>query len=299
MANILTLLFNGISEGALYFLMASSLSIILGLMGVVNFAHGALFVWGAYVFRMVFIQTGSFFFGIMAAMVAGFVIGFIFEKLFVSRVYGNVGAQIMITLGLSIVFTELIRVFWGPTPLIVTRPEFLAGVSHIQLGGVGTVIISHYRLFLIIVGVVIAILGHLLLTKTRIGMTIRAGVQSGEMVSALGININLYFTLVFAAGGALAGLGGALFAPLSQSINPEIGNMFQLDAFIVVVIGGMGSFMGSAVGSLFIAIMIALIGWYVPALSSVAPVTIMALVLIFRPQGLFSLLGLLRQAVKK
>jgi len=299
MANILTLLFNGISQGALFFLMAASLSIVLGLMGVVNFAHGALFVWGAYVFRMVFIATDNFFLGIVAAMVAGFVIGFIFEKLFISRVYGNVGAQIMITLGLSIVFTELIRVFWGPTPLIVNRPEFLDGTTHIPLGDAGAVIISHYRLFVIIVGVVIAVLGHWILTKTRIGMTIRAGVQSSEMVGALGININLYFTLVFAAGGALAGLGGALFAPLTQSINPDIGNMFQLDAFIVVVVGGIGSFMGSAVGSLFIAIMIALIAWYFPAFSSVAPVALMAIVLIFRPQGLFSLLDLLKKAVTK
>jgi len=293
LANILTLLFNGISEGALYFLMAASLSVILGLMGVVNFAHGTLFLWGAYVFRMVFIFTGSFILGIIAAAAAGFVLGIIFEKAFISRVYGNIGAQIMITLGLQIVFTELVRVFWGPTALVVARPEFLEGVSHIALGDIGTVIISHYRLFLIIVGVLIAIGGHLLLTKTRVGMTIRAGVQNSEMVGALGININLYFTLVFAVGGALAGFGGALFAPLSGSINPDSGNMFQLMAFIVVVVGGMGSFMGSALGSLFMAVMVALIGWTLPDISLVAPVALMALILIFKPQGLF------RWAVKK
>jgi len=286
-ANILTLLFNGISEGALYFLMAASLSVILGLMGVVNFAHGTLFLWGAYVFRMVYVLTGSFVLGILAATVAGFVLGLIFEKAFISRVYGKIGAQIMITLGLQIVFTELVRVIWGPTALVVSRPEYLAGVSQIQLGDAGSVIISHYRLFLIVIGVVIAILGHFLLTKTRVGMTIRAGVQNSEMVGALGININLYFTMVFAVGGALAGFGGALFAPLSGSINPESGNMFQLMAFIVVVVGGMGSFMGSALGSLFMAIMIALVGWWLPDVSLVAPVALMALILIFKPQGLF------------
>ena len=293
MANILTLLFNGISEGALYFLMAASLSIILGLMGVVNFAHGTLFLWGAYVFRMVFLFTGNFFLAIVAAAAAGFILGIVFEKAFIARVYGNIGAQIMITLGLQIVFTEIVRVIWGPTALTVSRPEFLEGVSHIQLGDMGTVIISHYRLFLIIVGVLIAIGGHLLLTKTRVGMTIRAGVQNSEMVGALGININRYFTLVFAVGGALAGFGGALFAPLSGSINPDSGNMFQLMAFIVVVVGGMGSFMGSALGSLFMAVMVALIGWTLPDISLVAPVALMAIILIFKPQGLF------RWAVKK
>jgi branched-chain amino acid transport system permease protein len=285
---MLILLFNGISEGALYFLMAASLSVILGLMGVVNFAHGALFLWGAYVFRWVYVYIvpGNFIFAIACATLAGFLIGLLFEKVFISRVYGNIGAQIMITLGLQIVFTELVRVIWGPSALVVGRPPMLAGVSHLTFN-FGTVIISHYRLFVIIVGVLVAVFGHILLTRTRVGMTIRAGVQNSEMVGALGININRYFTLVFAVGGALAGFGGALFAPMSGTITPLTGNMFQLMAFIVVVIGGMGSFMGSALGSLFMAIMIALIGWTIPDISTVAPVALMALILIFRPQGLF------------
>ena len=284
MANILTLIFNGISEGAHIFLMAAGLSIILGLLRVVNFAHGALFVWGAYVFRWVYIATDSWILGIISAAAAGFVLGIIFEKIFISRVYGNVGAQIMITLGLQIVFTELVRVIWGPSALIVTRPEFLRGVSEVS-----GVIIVHYRLFLIITGVIIAILGHMILTRSRIGMTIRAGVQNSEMVGALGINIERYFTLVFAAGGALAGFGGALFAPLNGTLTAEMGSSNQLLAFIVVIIGGMGSFSGSAFGSLFLGVMVALIGWVLPDISLVAPVALMALVLIFRPQGLFGL----------
>jgi len=277
-------MFNGISEGAHIFLVASSLSIILGLLRVVNFAHGALFVWGAYVFRTVYVATDNWFLGIVAAAAAGFVLGIIFEKLFISRVYGNVGAQIMITLGLQIVFTELIRVIWGPSALMVSRPDFLLGISDFN-----GVIITHYRLFLIIVGIAVAVAGHIVLTRTRIGMTIRAGVQNSEMVGALGINIERYFTLVFAAGGALAGLGGALFAPLNGTLVPEMGVRSQLFAFIVVIIGGMGSFSGSAFGSFFLGVMIALIGWFIPDLSMVAPVVLMALVLIFRPQGLFGL----------
>lgn len=298
MANIVTLIFNGVSEGAYIFLMASSLSIILGLLGVVNFAHGALFVWGAYVFRSVYIATDNFIFALFAATLAGFILGFIFEKVFISRVYGNVGGQIMITLGLQIVFTELIRLQiaitdniilgWGPSILMVSRPEFLAGVSNFN-----GIIISHYRLFLIIVGVVIAIVGHLVLTRTRIGMTIRAGTQNSEMVGALGINIKRYFTLVFAAGGALAGLGGALFAPLNLMLVPEMGNATQMLAFIVVIVGGMGSFLGSALGSLFIAVMVSVIGFTIPDLSFVAPVSLMAIVLMFKSEGLF------RMVVKK
>ena len=284
MANIATLIFNGISEGAHIFLMAASLSVILGLLKVINFAHGALFAWGAYVFRMVFVFTGSWILGVIGAMVAGFILGIIFEKIFVARAYGNGGAQIMITLGLQILFTEIIRVVWGPSALMVSRPDFLSGATNFH-----GIIIVHYRLFLIIVGVIIAVLGHLLLTKTKVGMTIRAGTQNSEMVGALGINIHRYFTLVFAAGGALAGLGGALFAPLNGTLIADMGNAQQLLAFIVVIIGGMGSFLGSAFGALFLGIMIALIGFTIPDIALVAPVALMAIVLILRPEGLFRL----------
>jgi len=288
---MMTLIFNGISEGAHIFLMASSLSVILGLMRVVNFAHGALFLWGAYIFHSIFDITGSFPLGIVAAIVGCFLLGLVFEKVFISRVYGNIGAQIMITLGLQIVFTEIVRTlpFWGPSAHIVTRPEYLQGTTQFANG----FILTHYRLFLIIVSVVIAALGHFILTRTRAGMTIRAGVQNSEMVGALGININRYFTMVFAVGAALAGLGGALFAPLINSVSPAIGMSQQLLAFIVVIIGGMGSFVGSMLGSIFLGIMVALVGWFWPDISLVAPVALMAIVLIFRPQGLFGL------AVKK
>ena len=288
MANIVTILFNGISEGCHIFLMASSLSIVLGLMGVVNFAHGTLFLWGAYFFGWIYNMTGNFLLAILGAVALGFVMGFIFEKFFISRVYGNVSAQIMVTLGLQIVFTELCRVFWGAQQIVVARPDFLAGNTTI-LG----VTIIHYRVFLIVVGVVLAVGVQLLLSKSRIGMVIRAGVQNPNMVDALGINIKLYFTIVFACGAALAGLGGALFAPLSGTLNSTMGASAQLMAFIVVVVGGMGSFVGSAIGSLFLGIMVALIAWLVPSLSLVAPALLMALVLMFKPAGLFGL------AVKK
>lgn len=285
---LITLLMNGLAEGALIFLMASGLSIILGLMGVVNFTHGTLFLWGGYVFIWIFQMTGSFLLGILSAIIVVFLMGVLFEKYFVSRVYGNVPAQILITLGLQVIFTDLVRLLWGATPISVARPDFLAGTTL-----VGGVTIVHYRIFLIAIGLLVAVAIHLILTRTRVGMVIRAGVQRPDMVQALGINIRFYFTMVFAAGAALAGLGGALYAPLVGNMVSTAGIHNQILAFIVVVIGGMGSFIGSAVGSVFLGIMGAIIGWFAPSLAVVANVTLMALVLAFRPQGLF------RLAVKK
>ncbi|KAB3524430.1 branched-chain amino acid ABC transporter permease [Alkaliphilus serpentinus] len=282
------LLINGLAEGALIFLMASGLSIILGLMGVVNFTHGTLFLWGGYVYIWAYNYTQSFIISVIAAMVVVFIMGAVFEKLFVSRVYGNIPAQILITLGIQVVFTDLVRLIWGATPIAVARPDFLAGK---WVFGGATIV--HYRIFLIAVGLLVAIGIHLLITKTKIGMVIRAGVQRPDMVQAMGINIKMYFTFVFAGGAALAALGGALYAPLTGSMSSAAGLNNQVLAFIVVVIGGMGSFLGSAFGSIFLGLMGALVAWFVPSLSVVANVTLMALVLAFKPNGLFGL------AVKK
>lgn len=282
------LLINGLAEGALIFLMASGLSIILGLMGVVNFSHGTLFLWGGYIGVWTYLRTGNFLLAVLCAVAVGFIIGVVFERLFVKRVYGNATAQILITLGLMTIFTELVRVIWGATPIAVHRPPLLAGLTVI-----GGATIVHYRIFLIAVGLVVAIAIQLLLTKTKIGMVIRAGVQRPDMVEAMGINTSRYFTFVFAAGAALAALGGSLYAPLVGGIASDAGLNNQILAFIVVVIGGMGSFIGTAVGCVFIGLMGAVVAWFVPSLSVVANVALMAIVLAFRPQGLFGL------AVKK
>lgn len=283
MDGFITVIINGLSEGSLIFMTAIGLSIILGLMGIVNFAHGTLFLWGAYIFAWIFGMTNNFILAILASIVIGFLLGVIFEKLFISRVYGNTSAQIMITLGIQIVFTELARVFWGAKQITVQRPNLLNGVS--QYMGVTLV---HYRIFLIVFGVLLAIVGHLILTKTKIGMIVRAGVQNSEMVDALGINVNRIFTVVFATGAALAGLAGAFYGPLTGSVTSYIGANNQLLAFIVIVIGGVGNYLGNAFGSLFLGLTVAIVAWFLPSLSLVVPVLIMALVLIFKPDGLFS-----------
>ncbi|MBT9172905.1 MAG: High-affinity branched-chain amino acid transport system permease protein LivH [Syntrophomonadaceae bacterium] len=278
------LLVNGLAEGALIFLMAAGLSVILGLMGIVNFSHGTMFLWGGYVSVWMYTKTGSFSLSLLLAMVVGFLMGLIFERFFIRPVYGKVTAQILITLGLMIVFTELVRVLWGPTPLAAVRPPHLAGTWVM-----GSIIISKYRVFLIVIGIVVALGIHALITRTRIGMIIRAGVQSPEMVQALGIDIRRYFSLVFAGGAALAAVGGALYVPLVGSVWSGMGISNQVLAFIVVVIGGMGSFIGSAVGSIFLGLTGALVAWYFPPAAGVVSVLLMALVLAFRPTGLFGL----------
>ncbi|MPN30227.1 hypothetical protein SDC9_177690 [bioreactor metagenome] len=170
----------------------------------------------------------------------------------------------------------------------MARPAALSGTTV-----VGGVTIVHYRIFLIAVGLMVAVCIHLVLTRTRVGMVIRAGVQRPDMVESLGINIKLYFTVVFAAGAALAGLGGALYSPLVGSVSSTAGIYNQILAFIVVIVGGMGSFVGSALGSVLIGLMGAVVAWFAPSLSVVANVLLMALVLMFKPKGLFGL------AVKK
>lgn len=325
MGTLVTLLINGLAQGALIFLMASGLSIILGMMGVINFAHGTLFLWGGYSYvwsyyairlRVVmhFIpdavplsRVGSilsiqavqlpqgaslpfiielliFIAALLIAVGVVFIMGLLFEKLFINRVYGRVPAQILITLGIQVVFTDLVRVIWGPNPFPIDRPPFLNGVSVL-----GEARIVHYNLFLIAVGATVAFIIHRIMTRSRAGMIIRAGLQSPANVEAIGINIRKYFTLIFALGAALAGLGGALYMPLVGNVVSTAGMNNQILAFIVVVIGGLGSFMGSFLGSIFLGLMGVAIALTVPGLSVVANVLIMALVLMFRPNGLFGM----------
>ncbi len=185
-----------------------------------------------------------------------------------------------------IVFTDLARLLWGATPLPALRPAVLDGM--VALGGVR---IAEYRIFLIVIGVLVAIGIHALINRTRIGMVMRAGVQSPEMVRALGIDISKYFTLVFAGGAALAALGGALYVPLVGSVWSGMGMENQILAFIVVVVGGMGSFIGTAAGSLLIGLMGTLVAWFFPPAAVVANVLLMAVVLVWKPAGLFGLEG--------
>ncbi|MFS0674470.1 branched-chain amino acid ABC transporter permease [Ornithinibacillus sp. 179-J 7C1 HS] len=283
---IVSLTVNGLATGMLIFLLAAGLTLIFGLMSVLNFAHGGLFIWGAYTGVWIYLLTDSFFLGIILAILTGLVLGLITERLIIRPVYGNHIQQILITLGFMLVLQELIKVVFGPDQKAVYPPAWLEG--SFQLGDITLI---KYRLFIIVVGIVLFLAIFLILRKTRIGLIVRAGVMNREMVQTLGINIRFVFMAVFMVGAALAALSGMLHAGYSSVIYAEMGLEFSILAFIVVVIGGMGSFTGSLFAALLVGLAQAYMAYYVPALSLAVNMLIMTIVLIFRPQGLFKVKG--------
>lgn len=283
---LINLSLNGLATGMLIFLLAAGLTLIFGLMDVLNFAHGGLFAWGAYSGIWIYSSTGSFLIGILGAILTGLILGIITEKLIIRPVYGNHVQQILITLGLMLVLSEMLKVVWGPNQISAATPEYLSGSWEI-----GKVIIIKYRVFIIAVGVAVFLLVQYLLKNTKIGLIVRAGVMNKEMVQALGINIQRVFMFVFMIGAGMAALGGMLLGPYSGVIHAEMGMEFAILAFIVVVIGGMGSFSGSMMAAVLVGLSGSFMAYYVPDLALAANMLLMAAVLIFRPQGLFGAKG--------
>jgi branched-chain amino acid transport system permease protein len=279
----------------LLFLVASGVSIIFGLMDVLNFAHGALFAWGAYVGFSVFqllmkwVEADSvlknvavFLLAMAAAMIAVAVLGIILERVIVRRVYGNHLFQILITFGVTIVLVELIRVFWGSNDEVTTVPLTFSGNWDIM-----DVIVSRYRIICIFMGAIVYGLIQLILKKTKLGTIVRAGVEDRDMVQAMGHNINLLFTGVFAVGAGLAALGGVAMSIFSRQVYPDMGGTYLLFAFIVVIIGGLGSVTGSLVGALIVGLSYNYVAYLVPWAAAGANVLIMIIILLIRPTGLF------------
>ncbi|CAG9607356.1 branched-chain amino acid ABC transporter permease [Pseudoneobacillus rhizosphaerae] len=283
---LLNLSLNGLATGMLIFLLAAGLTLILGLMDVLNFAHGGLFAWGAYSGIWIYSKTGSFFIGILGAILVGFLLGILTERWIIKPVYGNHVQQILITLGLMLVLSEMLKVVWGPNQISANPPDYLVGSWEI-----GGVIIIKYRLFIIFVGLLVFAAVQFLLSKTKIGLVVRAGVMNKEMVQALGINIQKVFMFVFMIGAGMAALGGVLLGPYSGVIHAEMGLEFAILAFIVVVIGGMGNFKGSLLAAALVGLSGSFMAYYVPDLALAANMLLMAVVLVFRPQGLFGMKG--------
>lgn len=277
---------NGLATGMLLFLLAVGLTLIFGLMHILNFSHGALFSWGAYVGTWVYLTTGSFFLGLLGALVAGVLLGWVVERFVVRPVQGKGFAQILITLGTLLVLSEFIKVVWGPHQVSVQPPTYLSGSWEI-----GGVVVVKYRLFLILVGLGVFFGLKALLQRTRLGLVVRAGVQNRDMVQALGVNIGRVFLFVFVLGSALAALGGVLFAPFSGVIYAEMGIEYALYAFLVVVIGGMGSVTGSVLAALLVGLVGAYMNYLVPEAALAVNMLLMAVVLLFRPVGLFGARG--------
>ncbi|SFJ51654.1 branched-chain amino acid ABC transporter permease [Thermoflavimicrobium dichotomicum] len=286
MAIWLNLTVNGLATGMLIFLLAVGLTLIFGLMDVLNFAHGGLFVWGAFAGIWLFARTGSFLLGLLFAVVVGLILGWFMERWIIQPVYGNHMQQILITLGVMLVLSEFIKVIWGPNQLSAPTPEWLAGSWVI-----GGVVLIKYRLFIILVGLLVFLLAHFLLTHTRMGLIVRAGVMNREMVQALGVNIQRVFMGVFMIGAALATLAGVLFGPYSGVIYAEMGLEYAIFAFIVVIIGGMGSVMGSAFASAIVGLSGAYVNYLLPDLSLAVNMLIMLVVLLWKPEGLFGTKG--------
>jgi branched-chain amino acid transport system permease protein len=291
----LTLTIAGLAMGMLLFLVASGVSIIFGLMDVLNFAHGALFAWGAYAGFTVFnlmmkwVEADSvsknftiFILAIVVSMLMVAVLGIILERVIVRRVYGNHLFQILITFGATIVLVELIRVFWGPNDEVMIVPFTFRGNWDVF-----DIIIDRYRVICITMGIILYGGIQLILKRTKLGTIVRAGVENREMVQAMGHNILMLFTLVFAAGAALAALGGLAMSIFSLQVYPDMGSTYLLFAFIVVIIGGLGSVTGSLVGAVIVGLSYNYVAYLVPWAAAGANVMIMIIILLVRPTGLF------------
>lgn len=289
-------LISGLFQAMLLFLVASGLSIVFGLMDVLNLAQGAYFMVGAYVAYELHHADGladmnpdvRFVLAVMAATLVGAVLGLILERFFVRPLYARPIFQIVLTFGVGIVFGEAIKAIWSTTAYSWITPFSFRDASFRVFGQQFSV----YRLFVIGVGFALIVLIALLLRRTRIGIIIRAGVEDSEMVEALGVNVRRVFMMVFTLGCAVAALGGAVAAPfLGASLS--MGNAFLLGSIAVIVLGGLGSFEGTAIGSLLVGLAIAVVEKFQleflsqTVWSSMTPMILLALVLFLRPNGLF------------
>ena len=291
---------NGLQFGVMLFLMAAGLTLIFGVMGLINLAHGSLYMIGAFAAAAVAGATGSFLLAILAAMVAAAFAGAIVEMAVLRRLYARDHLdQVLATFALILIFSEGSRWIFGSLPLYLNIPSWLAGPITLP-GGIQYPL---FRLALIVVGLLVWLGLWALIERTRLGIQIRAGENDREMIAALGINISKLYTLVFALGAALAGLAGALVGTI-QSVQVGMGEPVLILAFVVIVIGGIGSIKGAFIGALLVGLTSTLGGIFLPelfklftdpataqsvgaSLASMSIYILMSLVLIWRPTGLF------------
>jgi len=283
---LLSQLFNGIATGMLYVLMAMGLTIIMGTMGVVNFSHGVLFAFGAYFAYLIAGKAGFFGALLMAPLVVG-LIGMVLERGLVARVYGKDPLYgLLLTFGLAMALEEVIRIGWGTAGLPFSAPEFLSSFIDLKI-----MFYPAYRLA--VLGFILLLIAALwfFLERTTTGKIVRAGIQDSVMVGILGVNTKALFTGVFGLGTFLAGLAGVLSAPMA-GIMPTMGDNVIMPSFIVIILGGVGSFWGSVTGGLMLGIIVSLCIQFVPAVAELSMYLVMALVLLIRPRGLFGEEGL-------
>ena len=297
---IIEQILNGLQFGVMLFLMAAGLTLIFGVMGLINLAHGSLYMVGAFAAAAVAGATGSFLLALMAAMAAAAIAGVLVETVVIRRLYATDHLdQVLATFALILIFSEGTRWVFGSFPLFLDIPDYLSGPVTLP-GGIEYPL---YRLVLIAVGLVVALGLGLLINRTRIGVRIRAGENDREMIAALGVDISRLYTIVFALGAALAGLAGALVGAI-QSVQVGMGEPVLILAFVVIVVGGIGSIKGALVGAILVGLTDTLGGIFLPevfklfmeagaatqvgsALASMAIYILMGAILIWRPTGLY------------
>ena len=290
-----TLTVAGLAMGLLIFIMASGLTLVFGLMDVMNFAHGLFIAIGAYVAVSVIKVFGAsagadsvaanlaaIVPALAAAIVVAGLLGLFFERVIIRPVYGQHLKQILITTGGMIVAEQLIHVLWGPDQLPLLRPPSLRGSFLI-----GDIALEKFRLAAVVIGLAVFVALVVLLNRTKIGLLIRAGVENKEMVEAMGYRIRRLFVAVFVAGAALAGLGGALWGMYQESVTVLIGAQMMVLIFIVIIIGGLGSVGGCFVGALLVGLVANYVGYLSPKIALGSNILLMVVILLWRPQGLY------------
>lgn len=285
-ANFLSQLFNGLVLGALLALISSGLTIIYGTLGVLNLAHGAMFMLGGYAGWLTFSYTDSFIAAVAGGALSMFVLGIIMERVIIRHFYHRPPEdQLLVTFGLGIVIVELVRFGFGSMAKSVPPPSSLVGITNL-----GFMIYPTYRIALLGIIALALFALYFVLYRTRIGMIVRAGIEDAVMVDSLGINVHRIFMLVFGIGAMAAGFAGIVNAPV-VSLAPDMGEAILVQTFVVVVIGGVGSFPGAILGGLIAGEIISLTSMINPAYSYVVLFVVMTLVLMFRPRGLMGAVG--------
>jgi branched-chain amino acid transport system permease protein len=287
LSTLLAQVFTGLVLGMIYVLLAIGLSLIFGLMTVVNFAHGALYMLGAYFGVFLLGYTKSFWVALIVAPLMVGALGLLMERFLIRRLYGrSPDDPLLLTFGLSLILVEGVKVLWGKIGLTLDPPRALAGAVDL-----GFMFFPAYRLFLIAVTVAVLIGLYFFLGRTNIGLIIRAGSRDPLMVRALGIDLGRIWLVVFGIGTTLAGLAGILAGPM-RGAYAEMGVSMVIESFVVIVVGGMGSLLGAVVAGLLIGQVVGLTTLFVPKLAEIMVFVVMAVVLLVRPSGLFGEAGL-------
>jgi branched-chain amino acid transport system permease protein len=292
----LTLTVSGLAMGMMIFIMASGLTLVFGLMDVINFGHGAFISVGAFVGISVVLGLAEWaqapslvlnlcvvLLAVLAAMTVTGALGWAFERVIVKPVYGFHLKQILVTVGGLIVIEQLIQVIWGPDEIFFARPEMLKGA--ITFWGAA---LEKYRLLAVAIGLVLFFAMRLVFRHTKIGLIVRAGVENGEMVEALGYRLSLVFVGVFIAGSALAGLGGVMWGLYQEVITAGMGEQMMILVFIVVIIGGLGSVEGAFIGALLVGLLQNYIAFIEPKLALISNIGLMTAILMWRPEGMLA-----------